>query len=198
MKKILSVFLIILMLCLSGCGNEGKLEGTWQAEISYKQLTAGQVTAGFGKFADYIEGFDDIYLTLTYTFSPGGIYTESCDTAAFLDKLNASLKSGIDAYYTNYISENKLKITVADAMKADGISYDELIDESAINAYSEVKGNYKSKDGKLYLSASENTATDENIYTEYVLSGDKLTLKKSVGADFAAAAMLPLELTKVD
>ena len=112
--------------------------------------------------------------------------------------MNEILKDGITAYYTDYIAENRLNITLKDAMAADGITFDDLVDESVISSYKPREGNFKTKDGRLYLSQSLDTAIDEAVYTEYELKGNKLTLKKAVGASFSVSSMLPITFNKID
>ncbi len=197
MKKLLCIlFSAVILLSFSAC-TKSELEGTWQAKITYAQLTEGQITSGFGKYEEYLKGLDSVSLRYTYKFESDGTYSEKCDTKSFLNDMNEILKSGITAYYTDYIKENKLNISLAEAMATDGITFDDLIDESVISSYTARQGNYKTEDGKLYLSENKNSAIDEAVYTEYKLSGKKLTLQKSVGASFSVASMLPLTLTKI-
>ena len=198
MKKLLCLALSLLFLLGFSACERSELTGSWQAKITYAELTEGQITAGFGKYSDHIKGLDSVSLHYTYTFSEDGTYLEACDTESFLNDLNEILKDGITAYYTDYIAENRLNITPKDAMAADGITFDDLVDESVISSYKPREGNFKTKDGRLYLSQSLDTAIDEAVYTEYELKGNKLTLKKAVGASFSVSSMLPITFNKID
>lgn len=60
----------------------------------------------------------------------------------------------------------------------------------------QVRGNYKAVDDRLYLSEGLDYAVDMAVYDRYRLSGDTLTLLDSSTGDLAG--FYPLELTRVE
>jgi len=63
----------------------------------------------------------------------------------------------------------------------------------------EKEGNFKVKDGKLFLSDGKDKNVDEKIYDTYEINDDELKLIKSYGSDDEDAnALYPMTFERVD
>jgi len=197
MKKIISILLvsIIFLLQLSGCGAERKLEGKWEAQLPYKTISDKEES--FGQLSPYLDDLYDVTLSYYIEFS-SGTYKEYYDTEKYLQDIKAVMKKAIDAFYTDLIAEHSLDMTLAEAMQLDRVTYDSLLDPSALDLLKEREGNFHCDGERLYLSADLKSRPDKEVYSPYTLSDDILTIQKPTGAKAENTNIFPITFKKVD
>lgn len=209
MKKILAVLLASMMMVglLAGCGGDDAIVGDWETSVEMADyLNQEFADEGMG---DYIH-LDSFAIEIRFSFDKDGTYTCSVDEAAFgrtVEGLKTVMKEGLTAYAEDMIAQWGLEgFSVDDVFAAGGTTLDELMDESfnaadlsdMTDAFA-AEGNYKAKDGKLYLSDGLDHTIDEDVYDTYKIEGDELTLLESVGSDDDGfgADLYPIALKKV-
>ena len=208
MKKTLAVLLAAMLLAgmLAGCGGDSAIVGSWEATVDM----ADQINQQFAAegMSDYIN-LDSFGIVLCFTFDKDGTYTCSADEDALvqsLEDMKDVMRGGLTKYAEDMITQSGMTdISVDDVFEAAGTSLDELLDEM----YSEddlkdrvdgfaAEGNYKTKDGKLYLSDGLDHIPDDEVYYTYTIEGDTMTFLEGVGDEEGmAAGLFPMELKKV-
>ena len=207
MKKTIALLLAMVMLTglLVGCGGDDAIVGTWEASMEMADQMNQQFTAaGLG---DYIK-LDSFAVVVRFTFDKDGTYSSAADVDALtapMEAMKTTIRDGLIAYAEDVIAAEGLEdVTAEDVFAAAGTSLDEMMEEIFMedeikDAASEqtAEGNYKTKDGKLYLSGGLGHAPDDNMYHNYTIEGDTLTIVDIVGGDESDAAMYPMTLKKV-
>ena len=209
MKKTLALLMALVMLTglLAGCGGDDALLGTWEASIELPdldELNQELASAGLG---EYIK-LDSFAVVVRFTFNKDGTYSRAVDVDALtasVEDLKTKMKDGLTAFAEDAIAAQGLEgVTVDDIFAALGTSLDEMMEEMSME--DEIKqmeeemaaeGNYKTKDGKLYLSDGLDHIPDDEVYQTYTIEGDTLTILDSAGGDGSDAGMYPLDLKKV-
>ena len=198
MKKQIAIMLAVLLLLLSSCAAEpSSIAGKWIMQTDYAELTGAVPSdAELGELAGYVD-FGSLQLTAVYTFHEDRTYTFKADVEQYIRDCREFWISAINAYYTDQIAERNLAITVEEAWELDGIDVDALVNAEAIReAFAEIgsEGNYRTADGKLFLSEGKEFRVDPEVYTRYEISGDTLTLLETVGGE--SVVEFPVTLTK--
>lgn len=207
MKKTFSLLLALVMLTglLAGCGGDKAIVASWDAKMEMvDQMQAEIDDLGL---TDYVK-LDSYAVVVRFTFKDDGTYSYAADMEALkqtMEGLKTAMKDGLIAYAEEMIAEQGLEgYTAEDVFAASGTSLDELMDEAYTDADLEdmvadltAEGNYKTKDGKLYLSDALDHIPDDASYYEYTIEGDTLTLLSAVGEDEEFIDMFPLEMKKV-
>lgn len=185
-KRIWILLLIVGMLLFTACGTEQSVVGTWTMRTPYIQLAGSLPTEQeLGNLADYVD-FETLSLVSTYTFAPDGTYEVKSEVEQYIRDCRNLWIDGINAYYADQISERNLDITVEEAWILDGLNAEELVDAEAIRtAFADLDraGNYKTRDGKLFLSDGKEHRVDESVYTVYEVSGNSLVFLSAVGGN---------------
>ena len=159
-------------------------DGTYSSQVSQEDIDAMVETLKVG-FADYLR---QLYFVLL------------CETLAQMG-INQEINSIEEL-------ENFLGITMDEAINESlGMSLDEYVQVQVDDSFSEElsteefngSGNFKNKDGKLYLSAGTEYAVDPAYYDLYELEGDTLTLNFGTApeGDETTEMLYPLVLHKV-
>lgn len=207
MKKTVALLMALVMLTglLAGCGGDNALVGTWEASIEMVDQMNQQFTAaGLG---DYIK-LDSFAVVVRFTFNEDGTYSSAADVDALdapMEAMKTTIRDGLIAYAEDMIASEGLEgVTADDVFAAAGTSLDEMMEEmfmedeiKAAASEQTAEGNYKTGDGKLYLSDGLDHAIDESMYHNYTIEGDTLTIVDIVGGDDSDAAMYPMTLKKV-
>lgn len=207
MKKTVALLMAMVMLTglLAGCGGDNALVGTWETSIEMADQMNQQFTAaGLG---DYIK-LDSFAVVVRFTFNEDGTYSSAADVDALdapMEAMKTTIKDGLIAYAEDMIASEGLEgVTADDVFAAAGTSLDEMMEEmfmedeiKAAASEQTAEGNYKTGDGKLYLSDGLDHAIDESMYHNYTIEGDTLTIVDIVGGDDSDAAMYPMTLNKV-
>lgn len=210
MKKTIAFLLAMMMLTglLAGCGGDDPIVGTWEASMDIAdQMNQQFVAAGMG---DYIK-LDSFAMVLRFTFTKEGTYSCVADADALakaVESMKTAVKDGLTAFAQDAVDQAKEagmgELTVDDVFAAAGMTLDEMMEQ--ISSEDEIKemaeemtaeGNYKTGDGKLYISDSLEHVPDDNMYHNYTIEGDTLTIVDIVGGDESDAAMYPMTLKKV-
>jgi len=199
MRKMLAALtaLTMILLLLTACAEAPSITGKWVMEIPYEDLT-GSVPSEMelGELAGYVD-YDALKLTACYTFHEDRTYTFKAEVEQYIKDCRSFWIEAINAYYTDEIAARNLAITVEEAWELDGIDVNELVDAEGIRAaFAEVgsEGNYKTVDGKLYLSAGKDYRVSDSVYTLFEISGNTMTFTEAVGAE--SPATFPITLTK--
>lgn len=210
MKKFLCVMLTLVLLAsvLTGCSNEAaKLVGTWEGEIDMTDLVNEELGA---EFTDMFT-LDDMVFTMSITFNKDGTYQMTLDresVEAAFDGMIEDMKAGLIDMLEAEIAAMGIEMSVEEMLEASGmdldtmleealaaVDMDSLIDEMVDEASS--TGNYKAKNGKLFLSDGVEYQPDPEIYEMYTLSGSTLTLTDPGIEDSSFAGLYPVVLQKV-
>lgn len=195
MKRMFAAIMaMIMMLALAGCGGSDAdaLVGNWAAEIDMSSLT-NDMLAEMGMGMEEYFQFEDFAITMDLTFNDDGTYSFAMNedsVKAAVDTMLVTIEDGMIKMLEDQIAEYGLDMTVDEMLAASGMSMDDLMAEldaealvDEMMADSDSEGNYKAKDGKLYLSDGKDYAVDENIYDTYELDGDTLTLTEHFGEE---------------
>lgn len=198
MRKLTAVLLAVLLLLLSGCAEEtSSIAGKWIMQTGYAELIgAVPSNAELGELAGYVD-FDSLQLTAVYTFHEDRTYTFKADVEQYIRDCRDLWIGAINAYYTDQIAQRNLAITVEEAWELDGVDVESLVDAEAIReAFAQIggEGNYRTADGKLFLSDGKEFRVDPDVYTVYEISGDTLTLLETIGGE--SPVEFPVTLTK--
>lgn len=186
MKKFIVLLLTMCMLLcilLTGCGKKSEIEGFWHAEIDLTDFINESLENE--ELGEYVKISYFCFDYFAY-FNDDGTYEFKFDTegaATMYEQVREDFKKGVLEYFQAMIDENNADITVEELLEKQGKPLDELIEDEFPDEYlqgfmdslSNV-GNYESKEGKLYLSASLDTRPSKEVYEEYTLEGDTLTI----------------------
>lgn len=206
MKKTLAFLMALMMLTglLSGCGGDKAIVGTWEAKVEMVEQMRQEIES-MG-MSDYVK-LDSYAAVVHFTFNDDGTYSYKADRDALeqaLEGLKKALKDGLIAYAEEMIAAEGLEdITPEEVYAAAGTPLDEMIDDAYTDADLDdmveelsAEGNYKTKDGKLFLSDGLDHIPDDEVYHNYTIDGDTLTLLDAVGQD-DDLDMYPMELKKI-
>ncbi len=206
MKKVFALALSAALLVglLAGCGGKkSDVLGVWELEMEMNDLINDQLAAA---------GMDDFQIstfavTMDFDFKEDGTYTLQVNTDAVADAvegLKAEMREGLPAYVERMLADEGVEMTVDEFFQAGGITLEEMVDtmfdaETITQSLGDAggEGNYKTKDGKLYLSDGLDHRVDPEAYYTYTLDGDVMTFQEAVGEDSEFAGMFPMTLTRI-
>ena len=214
MKRSLSLVLSILltlalMLSMIGCGEQSKFIGKWEADVDMaKFINDGMAQAGSSDITKYIE-LDDFGIVFVMEFNEDGTYKMYIDEDSAKDAFEDAKEAFVDGmteYFEDYIKDMGLGMTVEEVLAASGTDLEDAADQAYGDAMlkslmdeTEKEGNFKVKDGKLFLSDGKDKNVDEKIYDTYEINDDELKLIKSYGSDDEDAnALYPMTFERVD
>lgn len=207
LTKIMSIILVLVMVvALSGCANEkDAVLGTWKAEVDLADYINEGMASEDEEMAEYL-AISSFKLTMVLTFEEDDTYSMSLDEADLddaMEQLKEDFRAGLERYMQDMIDEMELDMTIDELMEAMGMSMDQLLDETftddmmqEIVDSAKSAGKFKVKDGKFYLSAGLNYEVDENVYGNYEVEGNKLTLLDYTGEEDEFLSMYPITFTK--
>ncbi len=212
-KKITSVLSLIvalvLILSLTGCGEQKKFIGTWETTIDMSDFLNKSFDED-PEMADYLE-VDDFSLVIKMTFNDDGtcrMFADEDQAEKAFEDVKKDLKKGFTEYFKDYIAASGLLLSVDEVLEDTGVDMDSLVEEAfGDDVFSEImdgfasEGTFEVKNGKLFRSASLDTAIDEDVYETYEISDNSLTLLASFGDDSVDAEemnLYPLIFTKVN
>lgn len=204
MKRIISiltaaVLLLGMVLMLTGCNDQKKLVGTWEAQLNLAQAMMDEMDLGEELGDDFtIEQFN---VTMILELRDDGTYTASIEESSMKTAFEGLLTEMEGAMRT--MMEKEMESSGA-GMSADemlgllGMTMDELIrslmdelraslEEEAVinNSLEEAKtqGKWTAKSGKLYLSDEPDEAVSEDDFEVYKLDGNTMTWTEHTGDD---------------
>lgn len=214
MKKnvsiILSVLVVLaLMLSLTGCGEQKKFVGSWEATIDLTDFI-NQGIAEDEEMAEYLE-MEEFALVMKVTFKEDGTYKMYVDEKSAekaFESAKKDFKQGMNEYFEDYIDSMELGLTVDEVLESSGVDMDSLVEEAfGEELYNSLvkemasEGNFEAKDGKLYLSDGLDNDIDEDEYDTYEISNNELKLIESFGDDAGDSEdmdLYPMTFKKVD
>ena len=189
MKKriaLLLTFVLVLSMALCACGaKKSPVVGTWKTEIDLVETINQKLDAiGLGEIVHLVS----VNLPLVIEFREDGTGSMGVDAEAInatVNKLVADMTVDLEAYFTDLFSSMGLQVDLDAALATFGISMDDLATEAEslvqdILAEFTTEFNYKTEDGKLYMSEDLNSQIGDT-YKTYELKGKTLTL--DVGND---------------
>lgn len=206
----LSVALVLLMIfSFAGCGEKDKFVGTWRTEMNMAEA----LNEEFGKdpeMGEYMK-ITDFTIVMNYTFNSDGTYkitTDRDSVAKAAENIKNDFTKGIRAYFEDQIAKDKLGISVDELLAYNNTTLEKLVEEGMgemdfdkMANDIDNEGNYKVKDGKLFLSDGLEHSVDENVYEVYEFVGEDIKIVESVGGDSeneeALAKLYPYMLTKI-
>lgn len=200
-----SILLALRMKTSAGAsGSQGSIVGTWEISLEMAdQMNEAFASSGLG---DYIK-LDSFVIVVDYTFHADGTYSCAADEAALqasMEGVKKAVRAGLTAYAEDMAAQYGQGLTADDVFAAAGTTLDEMMEqmftEDMVGQMVESlagEGNYKTGDGRLYLSAGLNYIPDEKVYHNYTIEGDTLTLLDLVGGGDEVTDMFPMELKKV-
>ena len=177
------------------------------------------------RLADYV---DDFSLKYSMVFNEDGTYSAGIDAADrqnTMDNLKASVTEYFNDFFFVLLVETLVQMgmdqeinSVEDLEALMGVSMDEAISEALgidMNSYVDMvlsgsldtylsedafssEGNYKTKDGRLYLSNGLDGEIFDEVYDPYTVEGDTLTITAGpAGIASDMKEFYPLVLNKV-
>ena len=197
MKKsislVVSVLVILtLMLSLTGCDEQKKFVGSWESSVDMTDYINQEMAKEEEELAEYLK-IKEFELVLKMTFKDDGTYKASIDEKELektLESAKEDFKEGMNKYFEAYIDSMELDLTVDEVLEASGVDMDSLIEEafgdelySSFTDELSSEGNFKVKDGKLYLSDGLDKDIEEDVYDTYEISENELKLIESFGDD---------------
>ncbi|MDD6808304.1 MAG: hypothetical protein PUD72_07695 [Oscillospiraceae bacterium] len=209
MKRIVTMALALLMLfALSACATdeEKQIRGSWMGTVDYTDYANQAITADTAdsNLADYFQ-ISDYKFNLVFTFEKNGTYRIDADEESIRNTINSvkeQRKESFRKYYEDIIKERSLGITVDQYLKDFmQTSLDQLVAESfgddselvaKFKADFNKSGDYKIKDGKLYLGLGDDGKVDETKYYTVKLSEKQIEF---VNYSDGENAVFPLPFT---
>ncbi len=195
MKKKIAALLSLIMLLsvmLVGCGGSAKgdgIVGTWTGEQDMTDMMNSMFAAD-PDMAEYLS-VDRFAVTITMEFKKDETYSMTVDRDALedtLDEFIADLSAGMEDYLAASLEDAGLEMSVEDFLAMQGMSMDDLMAEAFSEemvddmiSEMECEGNYKVKDGELFLSAGLDYAVDPDMPQDYTIKGDTLTITDPEG-----------------
>ncbi len=187
MTKILCLILTALLLvCMCGCSvpDEENILGTWQGTMNYASYFNSSLLATHPEMADYwhIEEFN---LVMNFTFWDDGTFKVEADR----DKLSAAmeqLRIDMGVGYLRYMTETGQMAGKYFDDTALAALMEQIIGDDyyyALLIETEIRGNYKVEDGKLFASADLSQEAPTDSYEVIQFKNGKLILKEFVGAE---------------
>ncbi len=210
MKKVIAVLSILMLLVgsLTGCKKEKNYEaefyGSWEAEIDLSAYLKERIISNNDKLKDTLK-LTSYPATVTLTFSEDGRLTRTIDGAfdeETMDTMRAELKAGYTAYYTQYLRESGLEMTITEFEKATGVSLDRKVEQVADVDYLnglvdeiEFNGTFRAEEQFVFLGGYISGSLE--IGHAYTMEDGKLTLSISTEPSGFEKAFYPLTFVAV-
>lgn len=209
MKKSVAIVLclaLVFSLCLCGCGSEKKqVLGTWTTTIELADQINEGIAGSDPEAAEYLT-IDSFKLILNMVFNEDDTYSLKYDEAAAaaeVEKVVNQVTDGTLQYLVATLGELGLEVTEEEAMELTGITREDLqaqfaseLDIEALFADLNMEGNFKVKEGKMYLSDGLEYGVDETMYELYSVEGNTMTIDKGSTGDDSADFVYPMVFTK--
>lgn len=217
--KLLSILLITVMLfLLGGCGSSEKdaLIGTWTTELNLADAIKTAIAENSDEeMIQYIQ-LDEFKIGVSLTFREDDTYTMAADPEsiqASLKKFTEMIRTGVEEYFRDILAAEgidmeELGMTLEDVLALSGVSLDDLLAEAfdgemidEIVGSMDQEGNFKAKNGKLYMSAGKSFGIDESQYVRYTLEGTSLTFVEYVSSgvlDDLVVTLYPAHFEKTE
>ncbi len=206
MKKILSFVLItLLLLSFAACKKSAAdptaaLYGSWEGQIDLSAYLKERIVLANDELKDTL-ALSSYPATLTLTFNEDGSYKRAVEGAfdeAAIAALKGELKAGYTAYYTDFLRENEMDMTIAEFEQTTGVSLDRKVEQVADAAYlnSLVKemdfaGAFLAEEKVLYMASFSEIEKKESGHT-FAIDGGKLTLSDATAPTAFEEAFYPL------
>jgi hypothetical protein len=216
MKRLIAMILCLATLCLAGCKKApapapagqktDDLSGTWVAEIdlsSYLKERIVEVNDELKETLKISPCLAKVTLKIdadgTYHRTIEGVFDEAAVTA-----LRTELLDGYTAYYTKYLKDNDLDMSVAEFEKTTGISLAAKAEQVADADYlsgiirdMDKEGKYLIENGVIYLNGFV-SAEEKTFGHKYKKEEGKLTLAECTDPTAFEDAFYPLTFEKAD
>lgn len=187
MKRLFCVILSLLLmlpLCACNIADSDNIIGTWEATVPYGEVFNESLLQTYPSMTEYwkIEKFD---LVMIYTFREDGTFKAEADRDALTESLK-QLRIDLAVGYLRYMEDKGLLEDGINSANLTAIMEQMIGDDYyyAILIESEIRGNYKAEDGKLYATDDLSKQVDESSYEVIEFKGrDKLTIKSYSGEE---------------
>lgn len=215
-KRIALIVCLVMVLSVSLCAcssEKDALIGTWKGTIDMAaaiNLGLDEAAASdptMAEMADYLQ-IDQLEIRYTLVFTEEDTYSMTVDTEALEVSMQAmvdQMADGMLLYFGDMLKAEGLDLDVEEVLAASGISVEDLaaelydsFDTETLFADLNSEGNFKVKEGKLFLSDGLEYAVDEAVYELYTVEGSTLTI--NVGSDTTDydEYLYPMVLTKAE
>ncbi len=205
MKRIISiltaaVLLLGLLFTLTGCSDQKKLIGTWEAQLNLAQAMMDEMDLSEDLGEDFT--IDDFTVKMILNLQEDGTYTASIDETSMktaFDGLLTDMEAAMRTMIEKEMEASGAGMSADQLLELLGMSMDELIsslmdelrasleEEDVISESleeSKSQGKWNAKSGKLYLSDDPDEAADEDAsYEVYKLDGSTMTWTEHSGED---------------
>ncbi len=213
MKKIIvSLFLVAaILLSMTGCSSDQKaLVGQWEADIDCTDALEAEIQSSLEEEMIPYFNLSSFSMRMRLTFREDGTYSMDVDESSMQETakiFRKDLIATMEAYMKDVAEENG--IAWEDFLSMVGGSMEELMQEilpdsdmddmvREVLETTSKSGKYKAQNGKLYMTDSASTDISDNMYDEYVLKGDTLTLVTSTeNMEEFEAALYPMVFHRV-
>ena len=214
-RIVLALILVATMLfTLAGCAKESdQLLGSWEAKVDLAGVISDTISSVDEDMGKYIK-INKLEMSVTFTFKEDGTYEVKADKDFLVKSVEAAradMKEGLEKMYQDILNERNSDMTVDEMLASQGLTLDDLCDQMLGDEFvntmiksMDIKGKFKAKDGKLFMSAGLEYGIDEKAYEVYEISDKQLKLVESVGTDsddeYGAFAddMYPIVFTRVE
>lgn len=176
--------------------DQEKFVGTWTATIDATDLLNESILEGMGEdaeaMAEYVH-ISSFVLVMEFSFRDDGTYSMSVDRAHFNNTINSvknELTNGMRRFLEDMLTAEGVDMSLDELLAEEGVSFDELMDESfptsmfdsLADGFSS-SGKWKAENGKLYTSEGANAEIDDNEYDFYeFISSNEIKLSSPAGA----------------
>ena len=210
MKRIIAILSILLIAvgALAGCKKEqdpaAGLYGSWEAEVDLSSYLKERIIKDNVKLKETLE-LSSYPAKVTFTFAEDGRITRTIDGGfgeETLAALQSDLLAGYTAYYTDYLKQNDLDMTIDEFENATGISLERKAAQIADKQYLEglvdeieYNGTFQVQETTVYLGGFTDAQTP--IGHIFELKDGKLTLSVCTDPSGFEKAFYPLVLAAV-
>lgn len=186
------VLVMVLSLCACGAKPEKELMGTWRYAYDFTDAVTGEMPADM---VPYLPQEERLVIPVRLTFHEDMTYSATLDQDATVASINAYMEVLIQGliemmYVTGEesgINREDMDAVIQEAygtdiqslcqeMMAESMDMDALMEEMDV----EDAGDWKVKDGRLYMDVPDN-GFSKNAYLEYVVNGATLTFVSNEG-----------------
>lgn len=209
MKKILSVILILaLVLSLGACKKSApdpaaELRGTWEAQVDLAAYLKEKIVLSNQELKDTLN-LSKYPATLILELKEDGSYQRTLKGAfeeAAIATLRAELTAGYTAYYTAFLKNKGMDMSVAEFEKTTGVSLAAKVNQVADSAYLKAiltdidrGGTYEVQEGTIAFGGF--ASAGEPVHHTYTLEADALTLSECDAPGDLEEAFYPLTFQK--
>lgn len=196
--------MLISCFMFTGC-TKNELEGSYIMDLDFSE----QINSGFAgsDLEEYIK-IETGYFTYIAKFNADGTYSFDVVDQSLVDMIDSvrlTVADGMRRYYKMKLLEADSPLSVDEFLEQQNIDLDAVAKDAFSDAMVEEmigslenEGYYTAKDGKLCMSESLDTRPDPEVYEEYTLEGDTLTITAGSTENETEEGIYPLVFKKTN